>query len=160
MKTPSQFSVPQTIVTDVVSLVFETGWRPWPWPESRFTGANYLTLLPSWTGNMAAIMEVADDMTRSFQKFEPAPRRGEPEVFLVWGISVFRCSVQLEHYDEQMLKIRMCHLWKLNYLPPVQGSQVTRQTPDYFLWGFGMHHMYTASKCVGKEIYIWSFLYG
>lgn len=31
-------------------------------------------------GNMAAIMEVADDMNRTFQKFEPAPRRGEPEV--------------------------------------------------------------------------------
>eukprot|EP00798_Chlamydomonas_sp_ICE-L_P017624 gene17624-23965_t len=25
-------------------------------------------------------MEVADDLTKSFQKFEPAPRRGEPEV--------------------------------------------------------------------------------
>ena len=31
-------------------------------------------------GNMAAIMEVADNMTRAFQKFEPAPRRGEPEI--------------------------------------------------------------------------------
>ncbi len=31
-------------------------------------------------GNMAAIMEVADDLSKSFQKFEPAPRRGEPEV--------------------------------------------------------------------------------
>ena len=31
-------------------------------------------------GNMAAIMEVADDLTRTFQKFDPAPRRGEPEV--------------------------------------------------------------------------------
>mmetsp|Transcript_1068 Transcript_1068/g.1731 ORF Transcript_1068/g.1731 Transcript_1068/m.1731 type:complete len:323 (+) Transcript_1068:143-1111(+) len=31
-------------------------------------------------GNMAAIMEVSDDVvTRTFQKFEPAPRRGEPE---------------------------------------------------------------------------------
>ena len=31
-------------------------------------------------GNMAAIMEVADNMSRTFQKFEPAPRRGEPEI--------------------------------------------------------------------------------
>jgi len=31
------------------------------------------------TGNMAGIMEVSDDMSSSFQKFEPAPRRGEPE---------------------------------------------------------------------------------
>lgn len=31
-------------------------------------------------GNMAAIMEVADDLTRTFQKFDPAPRRGEPEI--------------------------------------------------------------------------------
>lgn len=30
-------------------------------------------------GNMAAIMEVSDDMSKTFQKFEPAPRRGEPE---------------------------------------------------------------------------------
>ena len=30
-------------------------------------------------GNMAGIMEVADNMTHNFQKFEPAPRRGEPE---------------------------------------------------------------------------------
>jgi len=28
---------------------------------------------------MAAIMEVSEDMSRAFQKFEPAPRRGEPE---------------------------------------------------------------------------------
>jgi serine/threonine-protein phosphatase 2A catalytic subunit len=34
----------------------------------------------SHSGNMAAIMEVADNMSRSFQKFEPAPRRGEPEI--------------------------------------------------------------------------------
>mmetsp|Transcript_34386 Transcript_34386/g.61989 ORF Transcript_34386/g.61989 Transcript_34386/m.61989 type:complete len:307 (-) Transcript_34386:401-1321(-) len=30
--------------------------------------------------NLAAIMEVHDNMERTFQKFEPAPRRGEPEV--------------------------------------------------------------------------------
>lgn len=31
-------------------------------------------------GNLAAIMEVSESMAKSFQKFEPAPRRGEPEV--------------------------------------------------------------------------------
>ena len=31
-------------------------------------------------GNLAAIMEVSETMQKSFQKFEPAPRRGEPEV--------------------------------------------------------------------------------
>ncbi|GIL56421.1 hypothetical protein Vafri_11790 [Volvox africanus] len=37
-------------------------------------------------GNLAAIMEVSDDMSRTFQKFEPAPRRGEPEtVFRAGG---------------------------------------------------------------------------
>jgi hypothetical protein len=36
-----------------------------------------LLLLP---GNLAAIMEVSEGMAKSFQKFEPAPRRGEPEV--------------------------------------------------------------------------------
>ena len=32
------------------------------------------------TGNMAAIMEVDESMRKSFLQFEPAPRRGEPEV--------------------------------------------------------------------------------
>ena len=31
-------------------------------------------------GNMAAIMEVDEQMRKSFLQFEPAPRRGEPEV--------------------------------------------------------------------------------
>ena len=31
-------------------------------------------------GNMAAIMEVSEQMRKSFLQFEPAPRRGEPEV--------------------------------------------------------------------------------
>jgi serine/threonine-protein phosphatase 2A catalytic subunit len=31
-------------------------------------------------GNLAALMEVSESMAKSFQKFEPAPRRGEPEV--------------------------------------------------------------------------------
>ena len=31
-------------------------------------------------GNMAAIMEVSESMRKSFLQFEPAPRRGEPEV--------------------------------------------------------------------------------
>jgi hypothetical protein len=35
---------------------------------------------PPGAGNLAAIMEVSENMTKSFQKFEPAPRRGEPEV--------------------------------------------------------------------------------
>ncbi len=31
-------------------------------------------------GNMAAIMEVDEHGSRSFSQFDPAPRRGEPEV--------------------------------------------------------------------------------
>jgi hypothetical protein len=31
-------------------------------------------------GNMAAIMEVSETMRKGFLQFEPAPRRGEPEV--------------------------------------------------------------------------------
>ena len=31
-------------------------------------------------GNLAAIMEVTETMAKTFQTFEPAPRRGEPEV--------------------------------------------------------------------------------
>jgi serine/threonine-protein phosphatase 2A catalytic subunit len=31
-------------------------------------------------GNLAAIMEVTENMQKLFQKFEPAPRRGEPDV--------------------------------------------------------------------------------
>lgn len=36
--------------------------------------------VPAAAGNLAAIMEVSEGMAKSFQKFEPAPRRGEPEV--------------------------------------------------------------------------------
>ena len=32
------------------------------------------------TGNMAAIMEVSESGQKDFLQFEPAPRRGEPEV--------------------------------------------------------------------------------
>lgn len=31
-------------------------------------------------GNMAAIMEVDETMVKTFSQFDPAPRRGEPEV--------------------------------------------------------------------------------
>jgi serine/threonine-protein phosphatase 2A catalytic subunit len=31
-------------------------------------------------GNMAAIMEVGEGMTKEFSQFDPAPRKGEPEV--------------------------------------------------------------------------------
>ena len=31
-------------------------------------------------GNMAAIMEVDEQMRKNFLQFEPAPRRGEPDV--------------------------------------------------------------------------------
>jgi len=34
---------------------------------------------PPRAGNLAALMEVSESMAKSFQKFEPAPRRGEPE---------------------------------------------------------------------------------
>jgi hypothetical protein len=51
-------------------------------------------------GNLAAIMEVSEGMAKSFQKFEPAPRRGEPEVsrrtpdyFLVSTQSILSSSV-------------------------------------------------------------------
>ena len=35
---------------------------------------------PAHAGNMAAIMEVDEQMRKNFLQFEPAPRRGEPEV--------------------------------------------------------------------------------
>lgn len=45
-------------------------------------------------GNQAAIMEVSDTMEKAFQKFEPAPRRGEaPEV-----------SESLKHFHTMGLK--------------------------------------------------------
>ena len=44
----------------------------------RDTGA--LTMMLCWAGNMAAIMEVDEGMRKNFLQFEPAPRRGEPEV--------------------------------------------------------------------------------
>ena len=36
--------------------------------------------MPAFAGNMAAIMEVNETMNKKFLQFEPAPRRGEPEV--------------------------------------------------------------------------------
>jgi hypothetical protein len=42
----------------------------------------------SATGNMAAIMEVSETMRKGFLQFEPAPRRGEPEVGGDWGLSI------------------------------------------------------------------------
>ncbi len=36
--------------------------------------------MPGFAGNMAAIMEVNETMNKKFLQFEPAPRRGEPEV--------------------------------------------------------------------------------
>ena len=44
-------------------------------------------------GNMAAIMEVNETMKKNFLQFEPAPRRGEPEVRL----NIF-CLHCLRHY--------------------------------------------------------------
>jgi hypothetical protein len=37
---------------------------------------------------MAAILEVTEDMDKAFQKFDPAPRRGEAEVLL----ATFHCA--------------------------------------------------------------------
>ena len=40
----------------------------------------FAQLLKDFAGNMAAIMEVNETMNKKFLQFEPAPRRGEPEV--------------------------------------------------------------------------------
>ncbi len=43
-------------------------------------------------GNMAAIMEVDEGMRKNFLQFEPAPRRGEPEVRrLTWCLANGLC---------------------------------------------------------------------
>ena len=41
---------------------------------------NLLIRISPAAGNMAAIMEVDEQMGKTFLQFEPAPRRGEPEV--------------------------------------------------------------------------------
>ena len=48
-------------------------------------------------GNMAAIMEVSESMRKSFLQFEPAPRRGEPEV-------QFPCHFQ--HQGQRVLGVK------------------------------------------------------
>ena len=48
--------------------------------NSKLISEIYYFVVVAFAGNMAAIMEVADNMSRTFQKFEPAPRRGEPEI--------------------------------------------------------------------------------
>ena len=46
-------------------------------------------------GNMAAIMEVSETMKKGFLQFEPAPRRGEPEVgSRAPAITVTRCGAE------------------------------------------------------------------
>ena len=47
-------------------------------PQHRHGDSHDAGLLAA--GNMAAIMEVSESMRKSFLQFEPAPRRGEPEV--------------------------------------------------------------------------------
>lgn len=49
-------------------------------------------------GNLAAIMEVSENMEKSFQKFEPAPRRGEPEV-------------SRRTPDYFLVRLSVCNLW-------------------------------------------------
>ena len=44
------------------------------------TSRNLLICTSPAAGNMAAIMEVDEQMGKTFLQFEPAPRRGEPEV--------------------------------------------------------------------------------
>ena len=46
-------------------------------------------------GNMAAIMEVSETMRKGFLQFEPAPRRGEPEVDYHALFRCCSCSVSM-----------------------------------------------------------------
>lgn len=48
-----------------------------------------MDLVVDETGNMAAIMEVNDLSRKIFLQFDPAPRRGEPEVR--FGLSDASC---------------------------------------------------------------------
>jgi hypothetical protein len=52
--------------------------------DDSFLGSAYTSfcqrLRETVAGNMAAIMEVSETMRKGFLQFEPAPRRGEPEV--------------------------------------------------------------------------------
>jgi len=59
--------------------------------------------MPGFAGNMAAIMEVNETMNKKFLQFEPAPRRGEPEVGCIahpcsavskLQLSIYTCSCQ------------------------------------------------------------------
>lgn len=54
--------------------------KPFTHTAHLLRASHHLLHVPlTCSGNMAAIMEVSDDMSKTFQKFEPAPRRGEPE---------------------------------------------------------------------------------
>ena len=57
-------------------------------------------------GNMAAIMEVSETMRKGFLQFEPAPRRGEPEVRSYAGSSC-----------EGFFSFKTCHLRRMCALP-------------------------------------------
>ena len=106
-------------------------------PYCRLTGS-----CEYGAGNMAAIMEVDEQMRKNFLQFEPAPRRGEPEVIFVsqlplqqslsqhdaealsvqqsvaqaqWGLSrLSSCSQECEKTDAKsnLYKSFVCQSWK------------------------------------------------
>lgn len=97
----------------------------------------------SGAGNMAAIMEVNESMNKKFLQFEPAPRRGEPEVRHARR-HCYDCHVA---FNQKLLMRKLCvkllgclkspaSCWQ-DYggfeSTCVDVLQVTRRTPDYFL---------------------------
>ena len=119
---------------------------------------NKLYLFLDWSdkwivGNMAAIMEVSETMKKNFLQFEPAPRRGEPEVIFLlaaWSYgsitSVWSCcsanvakSIGSEIFDT----LTGCLTWDFSILESI--PQKDRLGRDNLHTRLGLHflHLFT-----------------
>ncbi len=73
-------------------------------------------------GNMAAIMEVNETMNKKFLQFEPAPRRGEPEVGSAFALHIH--AVQYQSCSSAFTSVHVRECKALNIImEPKKNSQ-------------------------------------
>ena len=67
--------------------------------------------MPGFAGNMAAIMEVNETMNKKFLQFEPAPRRGEPEVCFASALHMHALQYQSCSSAFTPVRVRNCKVF-------------------------------------------------
>jgi hypothetical protein len=67
--------------------------------------------MPGFAGNMAAIMEVNETMNKKFLQFEPAPRRGEPEVSFASALHMHALQYQSCSSAFTPVRVRKCKVF-------------------------------------------------